>query len=77
VELEPIVESGLLAAAVKGIVNLWRRLRRRSESEVTTLRMDTPQGSNLTIIVIAPRSEPHVAVVTEPRDGSEDQKDPD
>jgi hypothetical protein len=71
VDLEPLVE--LLAAACKGIVNLWRRWRRRPANEMTTLRLDAPQGANLTIIVIAPGSKPHVAVVAAPKNGSEDQ----
>lgn len=75
-ELEPIVEYGLLAAACKGVVTLWRRLRRRPENEITTVRVETPQGSNLTIIVIAPCSEPHVTAVTSPKEGTEGRTDP-
>lgn len=67
-ELEPIVQSGLLAAVYRGIISLWRRWRGRPETETTTLRVDTPPGSHLLIIVIAPGGEPHVAVVTAPKE---------
>jgi hypothetical protein len=76
VDLEAIIESGLLVTALKGIVNAWRRLRRRFERDSTTLRLDTPPGAHLTIIVIAPGAESHFMVLAAPKGGSQNRTDP-